>query len=155
MSTSIDCYVDTEPMAREKRALEIFHRDRVRLVGVHLDLLENHLALASEIIVGDLRVEIHVGDDVDRLVKILERHMGEIRRRLFARPGVEIAAPPFDGAGDLHRGTFFRPLEKHMLDEVGYPRDLVRLVARAGGDEKPERHRLRLARNKHDSKTVI
>lgn len=54
----------------------------------------------------------------DRLAQMFERHMGEIRRGFFARPGIEVSAPPFYRLGYVQLTAAGGPLEKHVLDKV-------------------------------------
>ena len=100
-------------------------------------------------------MKIHVGQNIYRFAQVLVRHMGEIRRGLFTRPSIEIAAPPLDRLRYLQLRAPRRPFEEHMLDKMGNAGQAGRLVPRTGSDEKPERDRLCLARNENDLKAVL
>jgi hypothetical protein len=77
----------------------------------------------------------HVDEDVESCVAVLGRALDVVARVLLAGERVELAADRVNLAGDVPRGgTVFRPLEEHVLGEVGDPVRVLRLVARAGRD---------------------
>ena len=116
---SVSGYRRAETAAREERELQILHRHGIGFVAVHLDLFEDDLLFSPEFSGGNRCVQIHVGEDVYRFGEMLVGNVGEVGRRLFARPGVEVASAPLYRLRNLQLGTLRRPFEKHVLDEMG------------------------------------
>jgi hypothetical protein len=68
---------------------------------------------------------------------------------------VELAADRVDLLGNVFRGPALRALEEHVLDEVGDPAVLGRLVSRTAGEPDPDRHRTNVRhRFGHETETV-
>ena len=62
-----------------------------------------------------------VGDDVEGQREMLVEHFRVEADQLLGGERVQIAADRIDGARDILGGTPRRPLEQHVLDEVGEP----------------------------------
>ena len=123
-----------ERLRRERRLLEIVEDDVIRRVVGLADLLQDHAALALQLLRLEGGVRQDVADDVGTQRGVLLQQLDVVRRLLTRGVGVDVAAHRLDLLGDLRRGAAFGALERHMLQEV---RDavLVRgLVAGAGGD---------------------
>ena len=131
-----------ERVLREEGAGEVFARDRVGLVRVHLDLLQDDAALARELGVGDRRVYVHVRDHVHRRREAVVGHLGEEARPLLGGVGVEVPALPLDRRRDVKGAARLGTLEEHVLDEVGDAREVGRLMAGPACDEEAERDAL-------------
>ena len=111
--------------------------DRVlRVVLVHRDLLEHDLALGIDVV--ERRAPDHVGDDVERARQMLVEHPRVDRRALLVGAGVELGAHPVEELVDLRGPVALGAAEQHVLEEVGQPRLLGPLAARAGAHEEPE-----------------
>ena len=127
-----------------------------RRVEVHVHLLDDHALLALDLLGLELRVAQHVDEDVQRDLPRLARAADVVARVLLAREGVELAADRVHLGRDVARGrAAFRPLEHHVLGEVGDPVRLPGLVAGAGRDHDEARDRLRVRqRRRQDAQAV-
>ena len=110
----------------------------LRLVLVHRDLLQHHLALGVDVGVG--RRQQHLREQVEDLLGVLVEEAGVQVRRLLAGGGVDRGAEPVEALGDLDRRVARGPLEQQVLEEVRDPGLGRGLVARAGPHPEPERH---------------
>ena len=110
----------------------------LRLVLVHRDLLQHHLALGVDVGVG--RRQQHLREQVEDLVGVLVEEAGVQVRRLLAGGRVDRGAEPVEALGDLDRRVARRPLEQQVLEEVRDPGLRRGLVTRAGAHPEPERH---------------
>ena len=137
-----------ERVVREDRVGEVLLNDVTRLVAVHENLFEDHLALSVHLVGPKRRAAEDVAEYVQAERDMLGQHPYVEGRVLLGRVGVHVAAHGVDLLGDLARGAFGSPLEKEVLEEVRDPRLLRRLVARAGPDPDADtergdvRHRL-------------
>ena len=106
-----------------------------QLVGpvlVHLDLLDDHLALPLEVREG--RPEDHVAHHVERASQVLGQEAGVEHGVLLARRRVLLGADALEGLGDAEGVHIRGALEEHVLHQVADAGDLVLLVAGAGPD---------------------
>ena len=93
-----------------------------------------------------------VGLDLQTLAEILCGENEVVVRRVVVGAGVQRAAQRFDLGGNLiGAGAIGRPLEKHMLDDVGDADLAVVLVKVAGAQPKIDCHdrRIVLLRDEH------
>ena len=114
----------------------------------HLDLFEDHLLLALDVVLREQRIADQIGEDVDGQRQVLVQHLQVIAGVFLRRERVDLAA---DGV-HLLRYFFCTParsaLEEHVLDEVRDAGLLGGLVARAArqpdadGDRTHMRHPL-------------
>ena len=111
----------------------------LRRVLDHRDLLEDDLPLRVD--VGERRREDHVGHHVQRVLEVAVGDAGVHDRVLAGGGRVQLAAHLVEDLGDLLGLVRARALEEQVLDEVRDARLRVGLVARAGADPEPERHR--------------
>ena len=88
----------------------------LRLVLVHGDLLEHHLALGLEVRVG--RAQQHVAHHLERALEVLVEEVGVQDRRLLAGGCVHLRAEAVELLRDLLGGQLRRALEQHVLEEV-------------------------------------
>lgn len=111
----------------------------VRRVLHHADLLEDdglflvNLVAVEQGVVEDVREQIHGEREV------VVGHLDVECRQLLAREGVHHAPDGVDVGGDVEGRAPGRPLEEHVLDEVGRPVDPLVLVARAAADPCADR----------------
>jgi hypothetical protein len=98
------------------------------IVVAHGDLFEDHAALGVDVLRIDQRGGHHVGDDVDRQRQILVEHPRVVAGVLLGGESVEVTAHRVHRRGDLHRGPPPGALEQQMLEVVGRPCVLDRLV---------------------------
>jgi hypothetical protein len=125
-------------------------------VVVHVHLLDDHALLALDLVGLELRVAEHVDEDVEGDVAEVGGAPDVVAGVLLAGEGVELAADPVHLHPDvLRRRPAFRPLEEHVLGEVGDPVRVRGLVARAGREHDHARHRGRLRhRRRQDAQSV-
>ena len=125
--------------ARENVVEQIF-----RIVQVHLDFFEDHLAFFFHIFGIEFRAQHQIGDDVKRDRQMLVQNFGVEADLLFGSERIEHAADGIHFARDGFGGATLRALENHVLDEVGeavFFREL-----RGGSRCGPTRRRKRSAR---------
>ena len=103
----------------------------VRRVLDHLDLFEDDLLLALDVVRAERRVHDDVGEDVDGERQMLVEHLDVVARVLLRRERVHLTADRVDRLRDVLGAAGGRPLEEHVLDKVGDAALLLRLVARA------------------------
>ena len=137
-----DGFAGAEDGLAERMALpEILHEDfmdqRVGIVLVHLDLFEDHAALAGDLLRGEDRVQHQVREHIERGRNVLVEHLDVEADGFLAGESVEIAADGVDFAGDALRGARLGPLENHVLDEVGDAVQLGHFVTRTGAHPDP------------------
>ena len=128
----------------------------VRRVLDHLDLFEDDLLLALDVVGAERRVADDVGEDVDGQRQVLVEHLDVVARVFLGRERVELAADGIDRLSNVLGGAAARSLEEHVLDEVRDAATLGRFVTRparqpdADADRTDLRHRLG-----EDAKPVI
>ena len=105
----------------------------------HADLLEDDGFLLVDVIEVEQRVDEDVGQQVDGQREVVVGHLDVERRQLLAGEGVHHAPDGIDVGGDVKGRPPGRPLEEHVLDEVGRPVDPLVLVARAAGNPGADR----------------
>ena len=101
---------------------EPFREDLVnQIVGRvldHLDLFEDHLLFALDVVVSEERIADQIGEDVDGERQVLVEDLEVIAGVFLRREGVDLPADRID----LLRYFFCAPsrsaLEEHVLDEV-------------------------------------
>ena len=89
-----------ERLAGESRVLDEVVDDVVRAVAGGGDLLENHLALALQLVIGIERVLQDVGQDIERDADVVLEHAGVVEGGVEAGCGIELAADLLDLLGD-------------------------------------------------------
>ena len=121
----------------------------VRRVLDHLDLFEDDLLLALDVVGAERRVHHDVGEHVDGERQVLVEHLDVVARVFLGGERVHLAADGVDRLGDVLGAPGRRALEEHVLDEMGDAALLLRLVARAArqpdadADRAHVRHPLR------------
>ena len=90
-----------------------------RLVLVHRDLLQNHLALGVDLGVG--RCQQHLGQQIKRALGVGVEEARVQLGRLLAGGGVDRGAQAVEDLGDLDRVMALGPLEQQVLEEVRDP----------------------------------
>ena len=121
-------------VAIARRVVDLAH-DVARRIRVHVDLFDDHALLALELFGIELRVEKHVGQDVERSRCVGGRALDVVRGHLLARKSVELATDAVDLGRDVAcRWAALRTLKQHVLGEVGDACRRGLLAARAGGD---------------------
>ena len=111
----------------------------LRLVLVHRDLLQHHLALGVDF--GICRRQHHLRQQIEDLVGVLVEEARVQVRRLLAGGGVDRGAEPVEALGDLDRRVALGPLEQQVLEEMRDPGLSRGLVPGAGPNPEPERYR--------------
>ena len=139
----LDGLRDAENRPAERMALPVglgedFVDQIVGRVLDHLDLFENHLLLAFDVVFLERGVKDDVGEDVERERQVLVEHLDVIAGVLFGGEGVELPADRIDFLSDVFGRAAGRALEEHVLDEVGDAAALVGLVARAARQPHPD-----------------
>ena len=103
----------------------------VRRVLDHLDLFEDDLLLALDVVCAERRTHDDVGEDVDGERQMLVEHLDVVARVFLRGERVHLAADRIDRLRDVLGAPGRRALEEHVLDEVRDAALLLRLVARA------------------------
>ena len=103
------------------------------LVVAHRDLPEDDLPLHLGVLVGDERIEDHVGDRFHRRREAFLRSIDVIDRAVEGRVGVGGPAAPMDRLGQFPVGEATRALEHHMLEIMGDARTLPTAFVNAAG----------------------
>ena len=131
-------------MLAEARGLGEVEDEVVRLVMSGGDLLQDHVALALELLLIQFRRGEDVGENVQRQRPVLLEDAGIVCGGFHAGGGVDLAAGGFDFLRDGARRTARRALEGHVLEEVGDAIFLRPLVAGAGLHPDAQRRRLEM-----------
>ena len=116
----------------------------VRRVLDHLDLFEDHLLLALDLVRRKCRTKHDVREQVDREREVLVEHLDVVAGVFLRGERVELAADGVDCLRDVLSGAGRGALEEHVLDEVGDPAARLDLVARASRQPHADRHRSNL-----------
>ena len=112
-------------LSRKRGLLEMVEDDVVgRVLGL-AELLQDHAALALELLRIEGRALQDVGEQVDRERHIVLQHLDVIGGLLASGMRVHLAADGLDLLGDLARRARRRALEGHVLEQMG---DAVRLL---------------------------
>ena len=120
----------------------------VRRVLDHLDLFEDDLLLALDLLGRKGRAQHDVGEQVDGQRQVLVEHLDVVAGVFLGREGVELAADRVDRLRDVFGGSRVAALEEHVLDEVRDTAAGVGFVPRTAGEpdanrDRPDmRHRL-------------
>ncbi len=123
----------------ERRLLEMVEDDVVRRVVRLADLLQDHPALALQLLGLEGRVGQDVADDVGGERRVLLQHLDVVGGLLARGVGVDMPAHRLDLLGDLGGAAPLGALEGHVFEEMRDAVLLRQLVARAGGDVGAER----------------
>ena len=107
----------------------------------HLDLFEDHLLLALDLVDRKRRVQHQVRQDVEGPRQVLVHHLDVVAGVLLRRERVEVAAHRVELLRDLLRAAPLGALEEHVLDEVGDAALLGVLVTGATSQPHAETHR--------------
>ena len=113
----------------------------VRRILDHLDLFEDHLLLALDLVRRKCRTKHDVGEQVDREREVLVEHLDVVAGVFLRGECVELPADGIDCLRDVLSRAGRGALEEHVLDEVGNPAARLDLVARASRQPHADRHR--------------
>src|SRR5262245_28776129 len=118
--------------------------DLVRAVAGGSNLLQDHLALALQLLLGVTGALQDIGEDVEREADVAGQHARVVGRGLQTGRGIELATDGLDLLGNIACGAPLSALEGHVLQKM---RDALlggRLVARADTHPHAHRHRLQV-----------
>ncbi len=90
----------------------------VRRVLDHLDLFDDDLLFALDIVDAERRIADDVGEDVDREREMLVEDLDVVARVFLGGERVELSADRIDRLRDVFGRPARRSLEEHVLDEV-------------------------------------
>ena len=110
----------------------------VRVVVVHRDLVEDHVALRLDVVGVQQRVGDHVAEDVDRQRQVVVEHPRVEAGVLLGGERVELAADRVERHRDVHRAAAAGALEEQVLEEVRAAVQGGCLVARTDPDPHPD-----------------
>ena len=128
----------------------------LRRVEVHVHFLEDHTLFLRDLGLVELRVEEHVGEDVECGVACLRAAADVVARQLLPGERVELPADRVDLGRDRPRGRpSLRPLEEHVLGEVRDPFRLGGLVAGSGREHDEAGHRSDLWEGRGDDPDAV
>ncbi len=125
-------------MARPQILGEELVNEVVRRVLDHLDLFEDDLLFATDVVGAERRVHDDVGEHLDGQRQVLIEDFEVVARVLLRREGIHLSADGIDGLSDVLGGPRRGSLEQHVLDEVSDAALLLCLVTRA---REPARRR--------------
>ena len=128
-----------ERLVRIGDFLEMVEDDVVRRVVGLADFLEDHAALALQLLRVEGGMAEDVANDVGAERQILLQHLDVVGGLLARGVGVDVPAHRLDLLGDFGGAAPLGALEGHVFEEVGDAVLRCRLVARAGGDVGTER----------------
>ena len=123
-------------IALEKCGGQLLHAQVVGSVLALAQLLEHHFPLLFELGGVKSGVEIHVGEHVQALRRVHVAGKGVIACAALGGVGVDLRAQRVDVVCDVERRAGLRPLEEHVLDEVGDAGALRRFIDRS----RPHEH---------------
>ncbi len=112
-----------------------------RVVGL-ADLLQDHGALALQLLRVEGGVLQDVREDIESKRQILLQHLGVISGALAGGVGVEVTADRLDLLGDIAGAAPFGALEGHVLEKMRGAVDRRRFVPCADIDPDAERYRI-------------
>ena len=121
-------------LARERGLLEVVEDDVVRGVVGLPDLLQDHAALALDLLRRERAVGQDVADDVGAERQVLLEQLDVVGGLLAGGVGVDVAADVLDLLGDPRRRAALGALEGHVLEEVRHAVLAGPLVPGAAGD---------------------
>ena len=104
----------------------------IGIILVHLDLFEDHAALAGNVVCRECGVQHQVGENLKRDGNVFVEHLNVEADAFLGGEGVHIAADGIDLAGNLLGGAVLGAFENHVLDKMGDAVRLRGLIARAG-----------------------
>jgi hypothetical protein len=148
-------YRPAERLAGKRRIEHQIIDDVVRAVAGGSDLLEDHLALALQLVGRVARVLEDVGQNIERNADILLERARVVGGGIEARGRVELATHLLDLLGDILRRTSGRSLEGHVLEQMRDAVLAVVLVAGTRGHPYAERNRAQMRHMlRNDSQTI-
>ena len=124
-------------------------------IVVALNLVDDHLHLLVEFLLGEGAVEDDVQEQGDGALQVLAQEGGIVDGLFLARVGVEVAAHALHAVQDLHGCEALGALEGHVLHKVRHTALAVQLMARAGGHGNAGIDNIRGRGGQDDAKTVI
>jgi hypothetical protein len=107
----------------------------------HLDLFEDDLLLALDIVLAERRTHDDVGEDVYGQRQVLVEHFDVIAGVFLGGEGIHLAADGVDGLGDVLRAAGGGALEEHVLDKMRDAALFLRLMTRPTGEPDADAHR--------------
>ncbi len=126
------------PHERVERDLRVV----LRVVLVHAELFDNHLALLDDLCLIEHGAHEHVAEHGDGEPELRRGDTGPEDGDLAVGGCVEHAADTLDGDADVpRRRVLAAPFEDHVLDEVGDPTVGRVLVAGTDADHEGDRDR--------------
>ena len=90
----------------------------VGVVARGADLLDDHLLLAIELVLFELRVLQDIGEDIGGERHVFLQHAGEVAGVLHRGRRIEVATDILDGRGNLQRVARLGALEGHVLEHM-------------------------------------
>ncbi len=128
-------------MALEEILGEDLVYEVVGIVLVHLDLFQNHAALAGDLLAVEDGMQDHIAENVDGYRQMFIQHFNVEADGFLAGEGVHVAADGIHLARNVFGGAVAGALEDHVLDKVRDAVDQRVFVPRAGLDPDAHRHR--------------
>ncbi len=92
-----------------------------RVVQVHLDFFQDHLAFFFYIFGIELGPQNEIGNDVERNREMLVEHFGVETNLFFGGEGVQHSADGIHLSRNGFCGASLRAFEDHVLHEMGQP----------------------------------
>ena len=107
----------------------------------HLDLFDDDLLLALDVVAAERGPHDDVGQDVDRQREMFVEDLDVVARVFLGGEGVHLPADGVDRLRDVLGAPRRGALEEHVLDEMRDTALLDRLVARAAREPDTNAHR--------------
>ena len=131
----------SERMIRPEVGREHLVHEVVRRVLDHLDLFEDNVLLAADLLVGEGRIQQQVAQQIDGPREMLVKHLDVVAGVLLRGERIELPADRVDLLCDGLRGARGGPLEQHVLHEVRDAGAAGALVPGAPGQPGPKADR--------------
>src|SRR5258706_7274145 len=142
-------------MLGPESAGENFVQQRFRIVEIHLDFFEDHLAFLVDVIGIETGAQAKIGNNIERDGEVIVENLGVETNLFFGRERIEHAADGIHFAGDGFGGAPLGALENHVLHEM---REAVLFGSFAAGtvaNPHADRNRADVAHGLgHDDQTV-
>src|SRR6185312_12565889 len=90
----------------------------IGIVFAHLDLFENHAALAADVLRIENRIQHQVAENIERDWNVLIQHLDAEADALLGGEGVHVSADGINLTRDFFCSSMLGTLENHVLDEM-------------------------------------
>ena len=100
-----------------------------------MDLLDDDPLFALHLLLRESCVQKEIGKKLKCFGGMIARCFGVKAGHILAREGIDLRAERIKRVGELERGARRRPLEEHVLDEMGNSVLFIRFICGARSNE--------------------